>query len=201
MRWASARFVQAISSNERRGTARLIVLFCRPSKRLRLLHICVCELRRPSSLCVPSTFYITGRMSSSGLLPRSVSSLGNVITPSQTTMQIPVCMYHGSPEERAELRRTVLALPRKHESLPTKKPARKKNRRLSRRDRGPGSDEESVTVVEGEDSRNELNPPDDDDPNPTTQLSQFPVVITTYEMIIKDRIHLAKYGWGQVIVD
>jgi ATP-dependent DNA helicase len=110
-------------------------------------------------------------------------------------------MYHGSPKERAELRRTVMALSRKHESLPTKKLARKKNRRLSRGDRGPGSDEESVTVVEDEDSRNELNAPDDDDPNPTTQLSLFPVVITTYEMIIKDRVHLAKYDWGQVIVD
>ncbi|KAF8497837.1 SNF2-family ATP dependent chromatin remodeling factor snf21 [Russula emetica] len=115
--------------------------------------------------------------------------------------KIPVCMYHGSPEERAELRRTVMASPRKHESLPTKKPARKKKRRLSRRDHGPGSDEESVTVVEDEDSRNELNAPDDDDPNLTTQLSPFPVVITTYEMIIKDRVHLAKYDWGQVIVD
>lgn len=111
-------------------------------------------------------------------------------------MQISVCMYHGSPEDRAELRRTVLASPRKHESLPTKKPAPKKKWRLSRRDRDPGSDEESVIVVE-----DELNAPDDDDPNPTTQLSQFPVVITTYEMIIKDRVHLARYDWGQVIVD
>jgi ATP-dependent DNA helicase len=114
-------------------------------------------------------------------------------------MQIPVCMYHGSPEERAQLRRTDLALPRKRESLPTKKSAPKKKRHVSRR--GRGSDEESVTDVEDEDSPNVLNAPDDDDPNPTTQLSSFPVVITTYEMIIKDRVHLAKYDWGQVIVD
>ena len=100
-------------------------------------------------------------------------------------------MYHGSPEERAQLRRTVLAVPHKHESLPTKKPAPKKKGRLSRRDRGPASDEESV--VENEE--------DHEDPNPTAQLSPFPVVITTYEMIIKDRVHLAKYDWGQVIVD
>lgn len=111
-------------------------------------------------------------------------------------MQIPVCIYHGSPEERAQHRRTVLALPRKHESLPSEKSAPKKKRRLSRRDRGSGSDEETVAVVE-----DQLNASDDDDPNPTTQLSSFPVVITTYEMIIKDRIHLAKYDWGQVIVD
>jgi ATP-dependent DNA helicase len=116
-------------------------------------------------------------------------------------MQIPVCMYHGTPAERAELRRTVLALPHKYESLPTKKPARKKRRRLSRRDHGPGSDEESVAIVKDEDGPNDSNAPDDDDSNLSTQLSPFPVVITTYEMIIKDRVHLAKYDWGQVIVD
>ena len=102
-------------------------------------------------------------------------------------------MYHGSPEVRAELRRTVLALPHKHESLPPKKPATKKKRRLSRRDGGPDSDEESVAVVEPA--------LDDEDPNPTIQLSQFPVVVTTYEIIIKDRVHLARFDWGQVIVD
>jgi ATP-dependent DNA helicase len=110
-------------------------------------------------------------------------------------------MYHGSPEERAELRRTVMASPRKHEILPTKKPARTKKRRLSRRDRDIGSDDESVVIVEEEDNGVESNQPDEDDPNPTTQLSTFPVVITTYEMIIKDRVHLARYDWGQVIVD
>ena len=94
-----------------------------------------------------------------------------------------------------------MALPHKHGSLPNKKPAPKKKRRMSRRDRGPGSDEESVTVVEDEDGRDDLNAPDDDTSNLTTQLSPFPVVITTYEMIIKDRVHLAKYDWGQVIVD
>ena len=27
------------------------------------------------------------------------------------------------------------------------------------------------------------------------------MVITTYEMIIKDRVHLAKYKWGYIVVD
>ena len=94
-----------------------------------------------------------------------------------------------------------MAFQPKHESLPTKKPARNKKRRLSRRGRDIDSDEESVIIVEDEDSGIESKMPDDDDPNPTTQLSSFPVVITTYEMIIKDRVHLAKYDWGQVIVD
>ena len=107
-------------------------------------------------------------------------------------MQIPICMYHCTPEERAELRRTAMALPHKHEKLPFKKPPPPRKRRLSQRNRGSDSDEESVVLSKSEDG---------DDANPTTQLTSFPVVITTYEMIIKDRVHLAKYDWGQVIVD
>jgi len=115
--------------------------------------------------------------------------------------KIPVCMYHGTPEERAELRRTVMASPRKHEKLPPL-PSRTKKRRLSRRHRDFDSDEDSVIEVESEDGDGAIKTdPEDNDVNPTTQLSSFPVVITTYEMIIKDRVHLAKYDWGQVIVD
>ena len=118
-------------------------------------------------------------------------------------MQIPVCMYHGTPEERAGFRRTVTALPHKHEKLPLKKPPPPRKRRLSRRNRGSDSDEESVVLIKSEDEDGviETNAQDDDDANPTTQLTSFPVVITTYEMIIKDRVHLAKYDWGQAIVD
>ena len=108
-------------------------------------------------------------------------------------------MYHGTPEERAELRRTVMAVSHKHEKLPKKKPAPTKKRRLSRH-RNIDSDEESVIIIESEDEEDEITL-DDDDANPTTQLSSFPVIITTYEMIIKDRVHLAKYDWCQVIVD
>ena len=114
-------------------------------------------------------------------------------------MQIPVCMYHGPPEERAELRRTVMALPYKHEKLPPKKPPPPQKRRLSRRNRGSDSDEESVTLVKSEDEDDITE--GDGDADLTTQLTSFPVVVTTYEMIIKDRVHLAKYDWGQVIVD
>lgn len=31
--------------------------------------------------------------------------------------------------------------------------------------------------------------------------ASFPIVLTTYEMIIKDRVHLAKYNWGYIVVD
>ena len=33
------------------------------------------------------------------------------------------------------------------------------------------------------------------------EMTRFPVVITTYEMIIKDRAHLANYDWGYIVVD
>jgi ATP-dependent DNA helicase len=103
--------------------------------------------------------------------------------------EIPVCMYHGSPEDRAELRRTSMALSRKHETLPKKKrPTQTKKRRITKQ---RDSDDE-VIVIEDEDEEEE---------DLTTQKSSFPVVVTTYEMIIKDRKHLARYDWGQVIVD
>ena len=118
-------------------------------------------------------------------------------------MQIPVCMYHGTPADRAELRRTVMTLHRKHQKLPLKEQPRTKKRRLSRRGRDSDSDVESIIKIESEDEDGGIETivPDQDYANPTTQLSSFPVVITTYEMIIKDRVHLAKYDWGQVVVD
>lgn len=31
--------------------------------------------------------------------------------------------------------------------------------------------------------------------------ASFPIVLTTYDMIIKDRSHLAKFNWGYIVVD
>ena len=98
-------------------------------------------------------------------------------------------MYHGSPEDRAELRRTSMALSRKHETLPKKKrPTQTKKRRVTKQH---DSDDEVIVIEDDVEDEEDL----------TTQKSSFPVVVTTYEMIIKDRKHLAKYDWGQVIVD
>ena len=41
----------------------------------------------------------------------------------------------------------------------------------------------------------------DNEELPLNQKTTFPVVLTTYEMIIKDRDELAKYRWGFVVVD
>ncbi|KAJ3540152.1 hypothetical protein NMY22_g4418 [Coprinellus aureogranulatus] len=32
-------------------------------------------------------------------------------------------------------------------------------------------------------------------------MSDFPVVVTTYDIIIRDRVHLSKYNWGYIVVD
>jgi len=31
--------------------------------------------------------------------------------------------------------------------------------------------------------------------------AEFPIVVTTYEMIIRDRTHLQNYDWGYIVVD
>ncbi|KAF8553112.1 hypothetical protein OG21DRAFT_1414866 [Imleria badia] len=145
---------------------------------------------------------------------------------------IPVCMYHGPPDERAELRRTVMREPddgseavaapgerimalrgkapkgkgktSKAKTTRTRKSSRVKRRKVD-------SDEDDASV--GEDGEDE----DKDDrghipairhtrsPSKTTLPRQtketFPVVVTTYEMIIRDQPHLSKYNWGYIVVD
>jgi ATP-dependent DNA helicase len=71
-------------------------------------------------------------------------------------------MYHGTPSERAHLRKNIIPL----SSAPSST---------------------GLKVVKDSDFK--------------TQVSTFPVVITTFEMVIKDRVHLAKYEWGFVVVD
>lgn len=88
--------------------------------------------------------------------------------------KIPVCMYHGSKADRAELRRTVMS--RSQTQSKPKPKGRGKRRTKSSQD------------SEDEDALNPLN-------------NHFPVVITTYEMIINDRKFLAEYDWGYIVVD
>ena len=61
--------------------------------------------------------------------------------------------------------------------------------------------------------KKERSPPADESEDPTviheTEESihsralknKFPVVLTTYDIIIKDRTHLARYPWGFIVVD
>ncbi|KAG7452973.1 uncharacterized protein BT62DRAFT_925514 [Guyanagaster necrorhizus] len=101
--------------------------------------------------------------------------------------EIPVCMYHGTPEERADLRNTVLAtIPRsKQANFVSKTTSADKIKLKIKAKKSRGRKVKSVADEEEEAS---LPPP-------------FPVVITTYEMIMKDRVHLADYNWGYIVVD
>lgn len=101
--------------------------------------------------------------------------------------QIPVCVYHGNPEERAELRKNALyqgsssASPSKGSSTPrggAKKPRKSAPRKSTVQDTSP---QPSPSVAAG--------------------IDPTPVFLTTYEMIIRDRAHLAPFEWRYIIVD
>jgi ATP-dependent DNA helicase len=53
-----------------------------------------------------------------------------------------------------------------------------------------------------EEDDDELQVMDVDSPPPAEEESTpFPIMLTTYEMIINDRFHLARYNWGYIVVD
>lgn len=163
-------------------------------------------------------------------------------------------MYHGTPEERAELRRTVMRLEDSREkgadsqasNTPKKKTPNKARTKSKSKKAAPPSkgarrsgrfahkiededdededeDDEDVEPEEKEDSEYADSdteaarvpisaPPSEPDTlmtnasatnsdNEDEEINIFPVVVTTYEMIIRDRVHLAQYKWGYVVVD
>ena len=138
-------------------------------------------------------------------------------------------MYHGTPAERAELRKTVMRLEDSQEddtTSPKKKkgrkakntPSKKKGTTKSAGGRGrkkrieESEEEEEISSEEEDDEADrDYNDKSDEDvpmaepagPSPITpsKADSFPVVVTTYEMIIKDRVHLAHYNWGYIVVD
>ena len=114
-------------------------------------------------------------------------------------LQIPVCVYHGSPEERAELRSTKMVLPAADRDKwwvgyaaagrssvkgkgRSKAPVRPKNTKANGNAKKASADDAKVDL-------------------PPHQKTTFPVVLTTYEMIIKDRNEFAAYHWGFIFVD
>ncbi|KIJ19572.1 hypothetical protein PAXINDRAFT_108979 [Paxillus involutus ATCC 200175] len=135
---------------------------------------------------------------------------------------IPVCMYHGTPAERAELRRTVMRQPddgseevagpgdrvmvangssqigknKRGKATKAKMPATKSRKSRPLKRRKVDSDDDA-TSLESDDEKNVNDSSDDDSHKPQT----FPVVVTTYEIIIRDRPDLAKYNWGYIVVD
>ncbi|KAF9552389.1 SNF2 family DNA-dependent ATPase [Agrocybe pediades] len=143
--------------------------------------------------------------------------------------QIPVVMYHGSPAERAELRRTVMAIPGTRSKTTKKAPVKPKTKRKVGRPskakgkstvessnaslRRSGRARKSTVILESdtEEDEQEMKVEDEGEeegeeeearePDSGEYTAKFPVVLTTYEMIIKDRTHLAHYNWGYIVVD
>ncbi|KAI6127160.1 SNF2 family DNA-dependent ATPase [Pisolithus sp. B1] len=158
---------------------------------------------------------------------------------------IPVCMYHGSPTDRAELRRTVMrepddgsetAAPALEAVMVKEKPKPRQPKRkgkkatktnvcaaprhsMSTRKRKVESDEDDDDDDDYEDEEGDQESEDEKSPRvrntkskhdtknkntrslPVQTRATFPVVVTTYEMIIRDRPHLSKYNWGYIVVD
>lgn len=124
------------------------------------------------------------------------------MNPLNTCTQIPTCVYHGSPEERAELRKTAMVLPEidrekywlgLHGSRSTKSLSRgrpKGRGRGGKNTSGGRPAKPSATV-------SEITKPD----LPPHMRTTFPVIITTYEILMKDRAYLAAYNWGFIVVD
>ncbi|KAG2070844.1 hypothetical protein BDR04DRAFT_1231463 [Suillus decipiens] len=138
---------------------------------------------------------------------------------------IPVCMYHGTPAERADLRRTIMRPPDvteaadeevmiktqrsrkgKSKKAPAHKapaPKRTKNSRPTKRRKVDVDEQDSIRTDE-EDENSDVEdtriPTTSNTLSPQTRAS-FPVIVTTYEMILKDRVHLSAYNWGYIVVD
>lgn len=101
---------------------------------------------------------------------------------------IPVCMYHGTQEERAEMRRTVLRPP-----VLDGKAARPRKSLPGRGRKSTGGKKKKVDSDEDEGPLKDLDP------------TEFPIVCTTYDMIIRDTQYLAQLvpnrPWQFIIVD
>ena len=111
-------------------------------------------------------------------------------------------MYHGTPDERARLRNTEMVVIHDRErywlkkdgpaapATPTKPKAR--GRPPKRGKRGGKASGPSTRAPSEEKEDPDL---------PPHQKTTFPVVITTYDILMKDRPRLAAYRWGFIVVD
>ncbi|KAG9028175.1 hypothetical protein FRB95_006791 [Tulasnella sp. JGI-2019a] len=109
------------------------------------------------------------------------------------TPDIPVCIYHGTPEERKLVAKTQMSLPVDLNSSQASSPA------SSRASTPSGGRRKSKGVAKKPTPR--MIALEASTLGDVQTKKTFPVVLTTYEMIIKDRNVLQKYDWSFVIID
>jgi ATP-dependent DNA helicase len=129
-------------------------------------------------------------------------------------------MYHGTPAERSNLRKTVmkwhddetkqkgkdknddnkdddyqspqssLAKGKAAGSAESRRNGRRRNEVSEKEEDGGDDDDSGEKEEDAEDADEEGN-----------DQSAFPVILTTYEILMRDRPHLARYHWGYIVVD
>ncbi|KZW04148.1 hypothetical protein EXIGLDRAFT_737823 [Exidia glandulosa HHB12029] len=133
---------------------------------------------------------------------------------------IPACCYYGTRDERAELRRTVLrdhydeddavAEPNAGEEQEQEKEAASSTQ-TSRKSKGGSKATSNARRKSGKQSaaaakKTQAKTKEKTGPETTEEMfarvkKAFPVVITTYEIIMRDSKSLGAYDWGYIIVD
>ncbi|KAF8590398.1 hypothetical protein K439DRAFT_1330028, partial [Ramaria rubella] len=132
---------------------------------------------------------------------------------------IPICMYHGTPSERTELRRTKMKIHEGDISSPRKKaelygkqatgdpstgsaPLRRSTRYPTRTSIPSNHGQPRPSVADNnEDDKEDEQYTEQAVDNKADDEDIFPIVLTTYEMIIKDSKYLSKYPWNFIVVD
>lgn len=112
-------------------------------------------------------------------------------------------MYHGTPAERAELRRTVMPPPGTPAAQRSKPSNAKSNKSKSKSKSSRSKSRKSSKYIVIDDTTDEEEEEEEkgDDKEEESYLKSFPIVVTTYEIIIRDRAVLAPYQWGYIVVD
>ncbi|KAJ7155165.1 SNF2 family DNA-dependent ATPase, partial [Mycena filopes] len=159
--------------------------------------------------------------------------------------KIPVVLYHGTPAERAEMRRTVMRMPEGNAAAavastsaspaPAGRGGRGRGRGAAATTRGRGRGRGGAAPTpapligskrkrgaveeddEDDDEQDDAASDDDADADPDAppkltaaqkleeahdaHFAAFPVVVTTYDLIIRDRPVLGGIPWGYIVVD
>ena len=104
-----------------------------------------------------------------------------------TTMSLSLIPEDEEPEDKEPK-----AQPPRHGKKSKGRPARRKQSSTHKKERSPPVDETEGPPVlhETEESIHER-----------ALKNKFPVVLTTYDIIMKDRPHLTRYPWGFIVVD